>query len=278
MKTATNSHHAGAGWRILFIFVSLVHSANAQPLETAGRIGIELSTNDGPFIVQGVIANMPAQKAGIRPGDKIVEVAGKSTAGMSQTQVVNLLRGAPDTKVKITVESDGKKKKITLERSYRSLEQYEADEEDFFERFKAEAKAWRSLPVKPVLPEETKKQRILAENAVQEHRLNDAKNYYRAGLQAAGQLWPEGNFNTAMLCAELGNQRAGLPSASQSPYAEEPKPAQAAVDYRDAVNFMRTYLELLPDAPDAQQAREKIIIWEEKVRLLKEKCGVVYVR
>jgi hypothetical protein len=32
------------------------------------------------------------------------------------------------------------------------------------------------------------------------------------------------------------------------------------------MHHMRAYLELTPEAPDAQQARDQLVIWEAKLR------------
>ena len=53
--------------------------------------------------------------------------------------------------------------------------------------------------------------------------------------------WPEGNFNAALLCAELQY-------------------------YSEAVHHMRAYLELVPGAADAQQVRDQVMIWEAKMK------------
>jgi regulator of sirC expression with transglutaminase-like and TPR domain len=37
-------------------------------------------------------------------------------------------------------------------------------------------------------------------------------------------------------------------------------------NYTDALDAMKHYLELVPDAPDAQAAREQMIIWEDKAK------------
>jgi len=37
-------------------------------------------------------------------------------------------------------------------------------------------------------------------------------------------------------------------------------------NYADATDRMKHYLELAPDAPDAKDAREQMIIWEDKAK------------
>jgi len=61
---------------------------------------------------------MPAQKAGLRAGDKIYAVDGKSTLGLTVDEVVKKIRGPKDTKVTLTViRGKDKPKDIIITRS-----------------------------------------------------------------------------------------------------------------------------------------------------------------
>ena len=53
--------------------------------------------------------------------------------------------------------------------------------------------------------------------------------------------WAAGWFNAALLYGEFG-------------------------EYEYAADRMKRYLLLVPDAPDAKAAREKMIVWEEKAK------------
>jgi hypothetical protein len=106
--------------------------------------------------------------------------------------------------------------------------------------FRAQAVAWRSLAVKPELPEEARKQRLLAESYLREKDFKGSIEHYEAGVRA-WPVWPEGWFNLAALYAETG-------------------------DYAYAVDRMKHYLELMPDSPDADAARDSIVIWEDKAK------------
>ncbi|HUI42078.1 MAG TPA: S41 family peptidase [Terriglobia bacterium] len=57
--------------------------------------------------VPNVIPGTPAFAAGVRPGDIIRKVDGKSVAGLSLNQVSNLLRGPRGTTVQVTFEREG---------------------------------------------------------------------------------------------------------------------------------------------------------------------------
>jgi len=57
-------------------------------------------------------------KAGVLPGDKIIEIEGKTTYNMTLLDAVKVLRGKPGTKVTITVLHQGtnKREEITITR------------------------------------------------------------------------------------------------------------------------------------------------------------------
>jgi len=105
--------------------------------------------------------------------------------------------------------------------------------------FRAQADAWRELAEKPKMPDEAYRHKVLAEEAYRNKDLPKALAEYQLGIQAF-PTWPEGQFNAALIAAELEI-------------------------YRVAVVRMKEYLLLVPDAPDAQAAKDKIIIWQDKI-------------
>ena len=52
----------------------------------------------------------PAQRAGVQAGDRILSVDGKSTKGLTVSEVSNMLRGVPGTTVVLELEREGEKK------------------------------------------------------------------------------------------------------------------------------------------------------------------------
>jgi len=74
--------------------------------DTTGKfagLGITVAIKDRFPVVIAPIEDTPAFRAGLRPGDLIVAVEGKSTLDMQLESVVNALRGDPGTKVAISV-------------------------------------------------------------------------------------------------------------------------------------------------------------------------------
>jgi carboxyl-terminal processing protease len=78
-----------------------------------GGLGIQISIRDKVLTVQTPISGTPASRAGIQSGDQIIQIDGKSTAGISIDKAVSKLRGEPNTKVAITIRRKGESKDMT---------------------------------------------------------------------------------------------------------------------------------------------------------------------
>ena len=72
-----------------------------------GGLGILISFRDNFPTVMSPIDGTPAERAGIRGGDQIVEIEGTSTSGWTVDKAVGLLRGEPGTKVKFRIRHPG---------------------------------------------------------------------------------------------------------------------------------------------------------------------------
>lgn len=81
-------------------------------------IGAEIQEQDDSIVVVSPIKGSPAEKAGIKPNDKILTVDGKSLQGMSSSEAVLLIRGEKGTKVDLEIERAGASDplKITITR------------------------------------------------------------------------------------------------------------------------------------------------------------------
>jgi hypothetical protein len=115
----------------------------------------------------------------------------------------------------------------------------ERDEQELAQ-FQAQAKAWREAAVKPTMPEQAREHQVLAEFAFKEKDVDKAINQYLAALSVF-PAWPEGQYNLATLAGEKKF-------------------------YVVATLHMKEYLELMPDSPDAQAAKDSIIIWRDKLQ------------
>ncbi len=68
-----------------------------------GGLGIVISVKDDVLTVISPMEDTPGYRAGLQPGDKIIEIEGKSTEGVSLQEAVKQLRGPPDTSVTIKI-------------------------------------------------------------------------------------------------------------------------------------------------------------------------------
>lgn len=111
-------------------------------------------------------------------------------------------------------------------------------EEDEEAHFQEAARNYRTSSIKPQLPEAARRFKVQAESAISEKDFNAAADFYEQALGVA-PWWPAGHFNRASVLSETG-------------------------EFSDAVAEMKRYLEVVPEAPDARAAQDKIYAWESK--------------
>lgn len=104
------------------------------------------------------------------------------------------------------------------------------------EKFELTAKSYRENPVKPELPEDAVRFKVQAEAAVREKRFGDADALYEEALGIA-PWWPAGHYNRGLILGELK-------------------------DYEGAIDELKRYLKVDPDAPNARVVQLKIYEWE----------------
>ncbi|MGB2705399.1 MAG: S41 family peptidase [Candidatus Omnitrophota bacterium] len=102
-------------------------------IETKGEfsgLGLEIGIRDGILTAIAPLEGTPAEKAGLKAGDKIVRIDGESTRDIKLMEAVGKLRGKPGTKVELTILREGAKKLLdfTIERSIIKLESISAAE------------------------------------------------------------------------------------------------------------------------------------------------------
>jgi len=66
-------------------------------------IGAELSVQDGMLVVISPLKDSPAEKAGLKPGDIIFEIDGKTTSEMTLFDAIMKIRGEKGTDVTLTI-------------------------------------------------------------------------------------------------------------------------------------------------------------------------------
>jgi hypothetical protein len=117
---------------------------------------------------------------------------------------------------------------------------YAAVTDEEWPSFSSAAKAWRENRTKPPLNPEADREWVLAENAIKEKNLPLAIEHYETAL-AIQPTWPAGWYDLALIYGELNR-------------------------FAEAADAVRHYLELVPNAPDAQNVREQMYIWDEKAK------------
>jgi C-terminal peptidase (prc) len=79
-----------------------------------GGIGIQIGMREKHLAVISPMEDTPAYKAGLRAGDHIMEVDGKSTKDMAIEEAVTLIRGPKGSKVTLTIGRDGVKEPLKI--------------------------------------------------------------------------------------------------------------------------------------------------------------------
>jgi carboxyl-terminal processing protease len=79
-----------------------------------GGIGVTIAQRDGAIQVMTVMDGYSAQRQGILPGDRILEVDGLKVANKKPDEVRSLTRGEPGTETHVTIEREGEKQPLTF--------------------------------------------------------------------------------------------------------------------------------------------------------------------
>src|SRR3989338_4226408 len=99
------------------IFFPPVESKNFEE-EISGNfegVGMEIGMKDDVLMVIAPLKNTPAYRAGIKSGDKIVQIDEKPTSGLNTTEAVSLIKGPKGTKVKLTLVREGEEEPLVIE-------------------------------------------------------------------------------------------------------------------------------------------------------------------
>jgi carboxyl-terminal processing protease len=87
---------------------------------TEGRfegVGMTVEEIERGLRVLTVYEGSPADRGGLRPGDVITHVDGRSIAGTSSEESTTRIKGPAGTSVRLTVRSDGRTREVTLRRA-----------------------------------------------------------------------------------------------------------------------------------------------------------------
>ncbi|GIW73521.1 MAG: hypothetical protein KatS3mg103_0043 [Phycisphaerales bacterium] len=81
-------------------------------------IGVQVLRRDGFVTVLTPLAGSPAAQAGVRPGDRIVAVDGVDTTTLDTDEVTRLIAGPAGQPVMLTVERDGRRLELAVQRDH----------------------------------------------------------------------------------------------------------------------------------------------------------------
>ena len=79
-----------------------------------GGLGIEVTQENGYIRVISPIDDTPASRAGVKAGDIITALDNQTVQGMSLNDAVDKMRGAPNSKITLTIKREGIDKPIVL--------------------------------------------------------------------------------------------------------------------------------------------------------------------
>ena len=79
-----------------------------------GGLGIEVTQDNGLIKVISPIDDTPASRAGIKAGDMITALDGKTVQGLSLNDAVDKMRGPPNSKITLTIKREGVDKPIEV--------------------------------------------------------------------------------------------------------------------------------------------------------------------
>lgn len=79
-----------------------------------GGIGASSIRNGDSVLIYEVTEGYPAQQAGLRAGDRLLEVNGRSISGLSPQEIDEMVKGQAGTAVRLLVERPGSSASIPL--------------------------------------------------------------------------------------------------------------------------------------------------------------------
>jgi carboxyl-terminal processing protease len=79
-----------------------------------GGVGMEIGKRNNTIIVIAPLKGTPAEKAGIRAGDYVVKIDGKSTRDLDVDEAVGAIRGKEGTTVTFTLAREGQDEFLTI--------------------------------------------------------------------------------------------------------------------------------------------------------------------
>jgi len=93
-----------------------VEDARIRSTGEYGGIGAISKFKNKTFTIREILKNSPAEKAGLKPGDKILKIGDIEVKDFEEIGISSLLNGLPDTRVKLKIERQNKTLDIDVTR------------------------------------------------------------------------------------------------------------------------------------------------------------------
>lgn len=117
MKVAIDAMLASMDPYTNYFAESDMEDVKMQVLGQYGGIGSLIHQEGGKIFVAEPYEGLPADKAGLKIGDRIVAVNGESTEGKTNADVSSAMRGQAGTQVTLRLEREGKEFDVTITRA-----------------------------------------------------------------------------------------------------------------------------------------------------------------
>jgi carboxyl-terminal processing protease len=114
VENAINGMLAGLDPHSAYMNAQQYRDMQAQTDGAFGGLGLEVSQENGFIKVISPIDGTPAAKANIKPNDLIIAIDGKSVQGLSLDTAVDEMRGAPGSKISLTIKPADKPKPVVM--------------------------------------------------------------------------------------------------------------------------------------------------------------------
>ena len=145
-----------------------------------------------------------------------------------------------DKAIKTAADAEASGNLLTAFRTYEQARAWMCSEADETTIMTAFQRLYPQITPKPALPEQMRKYAVQAEVASADKKYAEAIELYDKALDIS-PWWPQAYFNIAMLQANLNK-------------------------FAEAIESMKTYLKLDPNAQDARSAQDQVYEWEYKLK------------
>jgi len=105
----------------VYLDAERLHRLTESTTGNYGGLGIEIDVRDGWITIVAPLPGSPAERAGIETGDRIVEINGKATQGLTPDEATKALRGPAGSTVEIVVERPGVEARMPFKLARRNI-------------------------------------------------------------------------------------------------------------------------------------------------------------